>query len=296
LAKYLSKSFELRADKGWAEKMGLLPGMSLYKFYRWIYAYQDGQKIPLAKVARPHKTTATFVNDDANYTARIREELAPYLEVKDNQKLRWKKPAQQIFWEREPQIKEWKGGIALVKSCLRWSSQRQIKQNSFWKPCELDYENRGNDYYHQKACREKANGSCYCFSNWNPKCVMITEHHTTPILRCEFEFRGPLAYANYQRWVVPLLAKVNLPRFAKFANYQPSETDYQQFEELTERKWADRELGNYRACQPDWDQDQAWRAAIPKELIYNEIYLWNVRGRLREYSSSSGPNWGAIYG
>jgi len=72
LVKYLGKNFRLRHQQPeLAAKMGLLPGMSVYKFFRVIYGYQQVGDQILSYVAeqikKPAKISATYINNSPTY-------------------------------------------------------------------------------------------------------------------------------------------------------------------------------------------------------------------------------------
>ena len=53
LIKYLAKSFQMRENKELANKVGLLPGMGIYKFFRVIYGYDGDRTFIIQKRKRP---------------------------------------------------------------------------------------------------------------------------------------------------------------------------------------------------------------------------------------------------
>jgi len=72
LVKYLGKNFQLRHQQPQlAAKMGLLPGMGVYKFFRVIYGYyQQGEQVfsyVADKIKKPAKISATYINNSPTY-------------------------------------------------------------------------------------------------------------------------------------------------------------------------------------------------------------------------------------
>jgi len=117
----------MRENKELAEKVGLLPGMGIYKFFRVIYGY-DGERVYISqKRKKPLISSQVFINHDYGFNEQVEQEFADYFD-KD---LRLKKNAKQILQEKEPQpIND--GKITdLLKLCLRYSSRSKIKQNQF---------------------------------------------------------------------------------------------------------------------------------------------------------------------
>ncbi|CAG8568572.1 4149_t:CDS:2 [Ambispora leptoticha] len=176
LIKYLAKSFQMRANSELAEKVGLLPGMGIYKFFRVIYGY-DGERVYIAqKRKKPFISSQVFINNDYGFTEEVEKEFSDYFEG-DQKDLRLKKQARQILKAQEPRPTN-NGKITdLLKLCLRYSSGSQ------------------------------------------------------------FEFKGKRAYADYQNHILPALAKINLPTFTKFPDYQVQDQDYIKFAKAAKLPW-----------------------------------------------------------
>ncbi|CAG8511175.1 7131_t:CDS:2 [Ambispora gerdemannii] len=99
LIKYLAKSFQMRENKELAEKVGLLPGMGIYKFFRVIYGY-DGERTYIAqKRKKPLISSQVFINNDYGFTEQVEKEFSDYFD----ENLRLKKQARQILKQKEPQ-------------------------------------------------------------------------------------------------------------------------------------------------------------------------------------------------
>src|SRR5438105_805606 len=123
LVKYLAKSFRMGANKELAEKVGLLPGMGIYKFFRVIYGY-EGERVYIAqKRKKPLISSRVFINNDYGFTSEVEKEFSDYFD-KD---LNLKKQAKQILKEKEPIFN--KEPLAepkitdLLKLCLLYSSR-----------------------------------------------------------------------------------------------------------------------------------------------------------------------------
>jgi len=138
LIKYLAKSFQMRQDKELANKVGLLPGMGIYKIFRVIYGYDGERTYIAAKRKKPLISSQVFINNDYGFTEEVEKEFSDYFD----ENLRLKKNARQILKQKEPQpvnngknrpdILSGKIKITdLLKLCLRYSSRSQVKQNQF---------------------------------------------------------------------------------------------------------------------------------------------------------------------
>jgi len=128
LVKYLAKSFQMRENKELAAKVGLLPGMGIYKFFRVIYGYrEDGFAYIVQKRQKPQISSQVFINNDYGFTEQIEKEFSEYFD-KD---LKLKKQARQICQQKEPQPVN-NGKITdLLKLCLRFSSKSKVKKKQF---------------------------------------------------------------------------------------------------------------------------------------------------------------------
>ncbi|CAG8603633.1 4250_t:CDS:2 [Paraglomus occultum] len=117
-----------------AAKMGLLPGMGVYKFFRVIYAERE---------------LAGCFASDKNGNCRLKKEVKKFLKTDE--------PAKENETGKISPVQ-------LIKKCLRYASKK--------------------------------------------------------------------AYAAWQAFIKPLISKVDLPAFTKFADYQPSDEHFAKFDEL----------------------------------------------------------------
>jgi len=117
----------MRENKELANKVGLLPGMGIYKIFRVIYGY-DGERTYIAqKRKKPLISSQVFVNNDYGFTEQVEKEFSDYFD----ENLRLKKNARKILRQKEPQPSK-NGKITdLLKLCLRYSSRSKVKQNRF---------------------------------------------------------------------------------------------------------------------------------------------------------------------
>jgi hypothetical protein len=270
LAKYLAKAFKMRQDPALSQKVGLLKGMSIYKFFRVIYGYKDGQVYIAEKVKKPSVSSTVFINNDYGFQSEVEREFSDYFS--ENGGL--KKEARKILQQKEPQPTN-NGKITdLLKLCLRYSSKSKIKQNQFWKPCDTSEE----------STWQKGQG-------WKIQCPIKKDHHTEPILRWEFSFKGKRAYADYQTYILPALAKINLPSFTKFPDYQAQDQDYIKFAQQAKLPW-NKTINQYEPLAEVGESATSaeWRASIPTELIYNHIYLQEIRAKI----SRGGYSWAGL--
>jgi hypothetical protein len=127
LVKDLAKSFQMRENKELAEKVGLLPGMGIYKFFRVIYGYKDERTYIVQKRKKPLISSQVFINNDYGFTEQVEQEFSDYFD-KD---LRLKKNARQILRKKEPQPSHSGKITDILKLCLRYSSCSKVKQNKF---------------------------------------------------------------------------------------------------------------------------------------------------------------------
>jgi hypothetical protein len=106
LAKYLAKAFQMRQNKELSQKVGLLKGMSIYKFFRVIYGY-DGERVYIAaKVQKPLISSQVFINNDYGFTEEVEKNFTDY-------------------FEKDLKLTE------ILKLCLNFSSKSKIKKNQF---------------------------------------------------------------------------------------------------------------------------------------------------------------------
>jgi hypothetical protein len=160
-----------------------------------------------------------------------------------------------------------------LKLCLRYSSCSKVKQNKFWKPCDTSDEGAWN----------KGHG-------WKVQCPITKDHHTEPIIRWEFEFKGQKAYRAYQTYICPSLSTLNLPTFTKFQDYQPCDQDYIKFAKEAKLPW-NKELNEYELLTEYGEEiNDEWKATVPLELIYNHIYLKEIRAQISHYTPDYGLN------
>jgi hypothetical protein len=130
LIKYLAKSFQMRENKELAERVGLLSGMGIYKFFRVIYGYEGERTYIQEKRQKPAISSAVFINNNYGDQQEIEQEFSPYF----TPELCLKKEARQILHAKEPNfnlsLKSPKIND-LLKLCLRFSSRSSIKKNHF---------------------------------------------------------------------------------------------------------------------------------------------------------------------
>ncbi|CAI2185196.1 15214_t:CDS:2, partial [Funneliformis geosporum] len=70
----------MRQNKELSEKVGLLPGMGIYKFFRVIYGY-DGERTYIAqKRKKPLISSQVFINNDYGFTEEVEQEFSDYFE------------------------------------------------------------------------------------------------------------------------------------------------------------------------------------------------------------------------
>lgn len=112
---------------------------------------------------------------------------------------------------------------------------------------------------------------------------------TEPIIRWEFEFKGEKAYQNYQTHIRPALAKINLPTFTKFQDYQAQDADYIKFAKEAKLPW-NKTINEYEPLEEYGESadNPEWQATIPPELLYNHIYLKEIRSQI----SPANYSWG----
>jgi hypothetical protein len=131
LIKYLAKSFQMRENKELAEKVGLLPSMGVYKFFRVIYGYEGENAFIQAKRKKPFTTSQVFINNDYGFSEVVEKEFSPYF----TDELRLKKNAKQILKKREPKLELTQQKsynlTEVLKLCLSSCSHSSIKKNNF---------------------------------------------------------------------------------------------------------------------------------------------------------------------
>ena len=272
LIKYLAKSFQMRQDKELANKVGLLPGMGIYKIFRVIYGYDGERTYIAAKRKKPLISSQVFINNDYGFTEQVEKEFSDYFD----ENLRLKKNARQILQQKEkvPDLSNKKDLklTQILKLCLNFSSKSKVKQNQFWKPCDTS----------EDATWQQGQG-------WKLQCPITKEHHTEPIIRWEFEFKGQRAYSDYQAHILPVLSKINLPLFTKFQDYQVQDLDYIKFAKEARLPW-NKAINEYEPLEEVGENADSpeWRSCVPTELIYNHIYLKEIRSQI----STSSHSWG----
>ena len=273
LIKYLAKSFQMRANPELSQKVGLLPGMGIYKFFRVIYGY-DGERVYIAeKRKKPALSSQIFLNNDYDFAEEVEDQFSEYFEKE--KKFALKKNAKHILAEKEGKnfftLPENLKITDLLKLCLLHSSQSKIKQNQFWKPCDTSDE-----------------GTWTKGQGWKVHCPITLEHHTEPLIRWEFNFNGKKAYSAFTNLIQPALSLLNLPPFQKFRDYQIQDADYLKFAVQTKLPW-NKVINEYEPLEEIGEsaEDKNWRETIPPELIYNHVYLKEIRSQI----SSSHSSW-----
>ena len=272
LVKYLAKSFQMRENKSLADQVGLLPSMGIYKFFRVIYGYDGERTYIQEKRKKPLISSQVFINNDYGFTEQVEKEFSPCF----TDDLRLKKNAQQILKEREPKPPEQKtyNLTETLKLCLRFCSHSSIKKNQFWKPCDTS----------EDPIWIKGQG-------WITHCPIHFNHHTEPIIRWAFEFNGAQSYQKFHQVILPTLSALNLPTFSKFTDYQIREEDYLKFANQAKLPW-NKEINQYELDEESGQTSDSskWRANIPFELLYNHIYLKEIRSQI----SLTNCSWGGL--
>ncbi|WNE40450.1 MAG: hypothetical protein GBAus27B_000517 [Mycoplasmataceae bacterium] len=269
LTKYLAKSFQMREDKELAERVGLLKGMAVYKFFRVIYGYEKDRTFIQEKRKKPLISSQVFINNDYGFAEEVTQEFGEYFETQENN-FRLKKNARIILKQKEPQPKQSSKTTDLLKICLRYSSASKVKQNQFWKPCDTSED----PVWMEKDKR------------WKIRCPITLHHHTEPLIRWEFEFKGTESYDNFQKFIKPALTQLSLPTFTKFQNFKPQDLDCIKFAHQAKLPW-NREIYPYSLDEMA-EITEDWKADIPPELIYNYIYLKEIRSQISAKSQSWG--------
>ncbi|CAG8803601.1 33698_t:CDS:1 [Racocetra persica] len=215
LAKYFMKSLAARRDKAYCQKNGLLPGMGIYKFFKFLYKYPNGVRVPVGRIQRVKKTTQTYLNDSLIKGYEAEEELRDYFTTDKKGEVKLKRNFRQIAKEKNDgnfsyaerkQKPKWT--IAeIIKMCLRYASSGRVNKSQTWRRCQVEYEQLG--------------------------CQMVKEHHTEKITQLQFNFNGYEAYWSFKFQIEPLLSQLDLPKFIPFAEFQPTNHDYYQFAEVS---------------------------------------------------------------
>ncbi|CAI2200509.1 10940_t:CDS:2, partial [Funneliformis geosporum] len=73
-------SFQMRQNKELSEKVGLLPGMGIYKFFRVIYGYEGERTYIAQKRKKPLISSQVFINNDYGFTEEVEKEFSDYFE------------------------------------------------------------------------------------------------------------------------------------------------------------------------------------------------------------------------
>ncbi|KAF9992630.1 hypothetical protein BGZ65_012003, partial [Modicella reniformis] len=87
----------MRENKELSEKVGLLPGMGVYKFFRVIYGYYGEKSFIQEKRQKPLISSQVFINNDYGGAEELAQEFSPYF----TDDLHLKKEAKQILKEKE---------------------------------------------------------------------------------------------------------------------------------------------------------------------------------------------------
>jgi hypothetical protein len=136
LTKYLTKSFQMRQNKEFAVRFGLLKGAPLYKFFRVIYNYYTDKKNGVSltyiqeKIKKPFTSSHVFINDDYVCNKVIESELTSYF---DND-MSLKKETRCVLVNQEfcfHQQSQRRKLVDFLKLCLRYSSKNKVKKNQF---------------------------------------------------------------------------------------------------------------------------------------------------------------------
>jgi hypothetical protein len=121
----------MRENKALSQKVGLLKGMGVYKFFRNIYGYYPtGVAFIKEKRKKPTISSQIFINNDFGFAQEVEQEFKVYFECSKEQ-IRLKKNARQILLKKEPKISPSGKITDLLKLCLLHSTKSKIKQNSF---------------------------------------------------------------------------------------------------------------------------------------------------------------------
>jgi hypothetical protein len=156
--------------------------------------------------------------------------------------------------------------------CLHFSSHNSIKKNYYWKSCDTS----------EDPIWVKGQG-------WKIHCPITQEHHTELIIKWEFEFKDPVAYKSFKDFICPALQLLNLPSFQKFSDYRVRKGDYEKFARQAELPW-NKEINKYAPIEEIGESasNKKWQAGIPTELIYNFVYLKEIRAKISASNFLSG--------
>ena len=93
----------MRDNTELAERVGLLKGVSIYKFFRAVYGYYEDKRNGILltyiseKIRKPVRYSLVFINNDYGRTEQIKKEFTPYFTAD----LKLKKKARKILRRRE---------------------------------------------------------------------------------------------------------------------------------------------------------------------------------------------------
>jgi hypothetical protein len=119
----------MRENKELSQKVGLLPGMGVYKFFRVIYGYQEnGLSFIQAKRKKPFLSSQIFINNDYGFNQEVEQELGSYFDYSEKG-LKLKKQVQETL--RQKSLPNSGKITDFLKLCLRYCSRSKVKQNSF---------------------------------------------------------------------------------------------------------------------------------------------------------------------
>jgi hypothetical protein len=120
----------MRNNKELAEKVGLLSGMKIYKFFRVIYDYYSDEKngINLTyirdKIRRPGRYSYIFINNDYGYSKQDEPDFASYFA--DETKSKKSIPISLSKFVPE----SWQL-IDILKMCQHFSSHNYLRKNYY---------------------------------------------------------------------------------------------------------------------------------------------------------------------
>lgn len=216
------------------------------------------------------KLSLNNLNNLENENKHLRQEInclkdqnTPELQLKKEAKTILKRKEKELYLKGQKSINsppKYPKINDILKRCLNYCSESRIKKNGLWKQCVLEeYDN---------------------------KCHITKEHHCDQIIRWDFHFNGTQSYSDFQTHILPYLSQIRLPNFTKFQDFQPQDWDYIKFAHQAKLPW-NREIYPYSLDEmaeitPEWKQD------IPSELIYNYVYLKEIRSQISYKSQSWG--------
>lgn len=265
LTKYLAKSFLMRTNVELAKKSGLLSGMKIYKFFQTAYGHYKGKSYDgREKIKKPKSHSYIFINNDYGCAKQFEKNFASYFA--DGSKLENSLSALNL--RRKPKFiwrvkKNWPL-VDILKMCLYFSNHNYIKKNHYWKPCDTS----------EDPIWKKGQG-------WKVLCPITKDRHIEPIIRWEFEFNDSDTYASFKNFIYPALQHLNLPNFQKFSDYRARAGDYEKFARQAELPW-NKEINEYVPLEEAGESAKSpqWRENIPLELIYNFVYLKEIRAKI----------------